>query len=214
MGTSRCSWSVIRASPRWRTRAAAAWRACWLPAMCVQNRACTAGANKSRLEAQVVRIVERLAPDERPAAVAEDFHLGLRARRAEIAPDVRERDAAVQSVTIAAGGDEPDHLHAPIHNGYRRRVGVSRIDEQRDEALLRTRGRLPAQRLAPDEVGLLVQTHKTLERGHEGGVLGRQVGLPAAVAFLEPQALHGIEAEVRERECRSEEHTSELQSPC
>src|SRR5205823_11623329 len=130
-------------------------------------------ATESGPQAQVARIVERLARDDRPAALAQNLHLELPGWRAEIGAHVGKRDAAVQSVAIAAGGDEPDHLGATIYNRYRRRVGVSRIDEQRHEALLRARGRLPAQRLAADEVSLLVETHKTLERSHEGGVLAR-----------------------------------------
>src|SRR5258708_34447307 len=89
---------------------------------------------------QIARIVERLARDHRRAALAQNLHLELRAGCADIRADVGERDAAVQSVAIAAGGDEADHLGAPIHYGYRRGVRGFGIDEQRHEALLRTCG--------------------------------------------------------------------------
>src|SRR6202165_1812762 len=160
MGTSRPSSSEPRTPPRRLTRAAAVWRAC--------SRRTTNDLHSSP-QAQVVRIVERLARDNRPAALAQNFHLELRAWRGEIRADVGERDAAVQSVAIAAGGNEPDRLGTTIHNGYRRRVGVPGIDEQRHEALRWTRGRLLAQRLAADEGSRLVEADKTLERSHEGG---------------------------------------------
>ena len=123
-------------------------------------------------------------------------------------PPIGERDAQVlePGSFVAAGGDEPDDLVAAVHDRDRRRVGVPGIHQQRHEALPRAGARRLAQRLAADEFHRLVQMHEAIERGHEGGVLGSQVGLPTAIALLEAQAVHGIEPEVDERELAPRRH--------
>src|SRR6516162_8652000 len=112
---------------------------------------------------QAVRVIEWLAADQRAAAVTQDFDLELGARRGEIGPQVGERNAVVQPVAIATGGHETHPFRAPVNDRDRRSVRIARLDEQRHQTFLRACGRLAAQRVAPDEIGFLIETYETVQ---------------------------------------------------
>ena len=159
----------------------------------------------SSAEPRVLGIVERLPTDRSPSAMTEDLDVELGSGCREVAADVGECHALIEGEAPASRGDQSD---APAVQHDRRaegRVGIPRlVERERHEALGDTPVGLVDQGLPTGE-GWLVDRNEAVQRGLEGRVPRLQVALPSAVALVQPEGLHRVEAEVAQavgRSCR------------
>src|SRR6478736_2085235 len=87
----------------------------------------------SRQEAHVTRVVERLFDDDGRPRPAQDVDRELRRGHGVLDRQVRERDALLNDVAVAAGGDIADRGALAAHRLVAVRVGVVGLDRETGE---------------------------------------------------------------------------------
>ena len=151
-------------------------------------------------QSRVLRVVERFLADDRSPPLTQYLDLQLRAGNRKVRAHVSQGDALLEAVTVAAGRHEPRLCYAVVNDRDGGGICIGGIDQQWYETLTRARHGFASQCCLADETARLVEFHEAVERGHERRVLGGQVAFPRAVAFFEPQAVHCVQAVVRDAE--------------
>jgi hypothetical protein len=110
----------------------------------------------SSAQTRILRVVEGFAAHGRSAALAEHLDLQLRSRRSEVAANIGECNALVQSKAPATGGHKSDILASKQHRRAGGRIGVAFVVERKGhESLGGAALRLANERLPADKGGLL-----------------------------------------------------------
>src|SRR5579863_2255893 len=150
-------------------------------------------------QAQALGVVKRVEAHRRAAHLPEDVNLEAHALARQFRGHVAGREALVEAVAIGPGSDVTDS-RTILHDGLVTddlRIGVAELHD--DEATTRAVLTLGERGGAPGELRL-GEVDEAIEAGFARGVIGPEVLVEGAIAFLEAQRGQGPAAEVRKSE--------------